>query len=76
MAKMICQKRNPLLTGESKATTYSKTTTENKSDIYTSVNINEDTMTTYARKKKRAICMKNFGFSFMFGDVTALKIRQ
>jgi hypothetical protein len=33
-------------------------------------------MTTYARKKKRAICMKNFGFSLMFGDVTALKIRQ
>lgn len=52
-----------------------KATKEIKSEFHTSVNINEDTMTTYARKKKTAICMKNFGFSLMFGDVTALAIR-
>jgi hypothetical protein len=44
--------------------------------VQTSVKINEDTITTYARKKKIAICTKNFGFSLMFGDVTALSIRK
>jgi hypothetical protein len=44
--------------------------------VQTSVKINEDTITTYARKKKIAICTKNFGLSLMFGDVTALSIRK
>jgi len=47
-----------------------------KRRVHTSVKINEDTITTYARKKKIAICTKNFGFSLMFGDVTALSIRK
>jgi len=47
---------------------------ESKGSVHTSVKINEDTITTYARKKKIAICTKNFGLSLMFGDVTALSI--
>lgn len=47
---------------------------KNSNKIHTSVKISEDTITTYARKKKTAIWIKNFGFSLMFGDVTALQI--
>lgn len=40
---------------------------------YVSVKMRDDTIITYARKKKIAIWMKNFGLSLIPGGVTALQ---